>query len=133
MNTDYNKDALIARLADAVTKTVRARSLPMGTPEYTFAWNDANDALMAAAEWLAHAPVEIRLIARAGVETPYAEGDGWKITLTRHPLSGGRVVTLHTGTTSRVLGNLMGYARPDTAERRADAEAQRQWAREGTR
>lgn len=69
---------------------------------------------------------------------PYAQGvtSDWLIEIRRHPLSGGYQVYLEdrnprTGLTrGRVLGNSQGYARRESAERRADAEAQRRWAAE---
>jgi hypothetical protein len=64
---------------------------------------------------------------------PYAEGTNWSIEIVRHPISGGYQVfiderypppgQLHT----RVIGNKFGYARRETAERRAQQEADKRY------
>jgi hypothetical protein len=61
----------------------------------------------------------------------YAEGTDWSIDIVRHPLSGGYQVYIEERypprgqLRSRVIGNKLGYAKRETAERRAQQEADR--------
>jgi hypothetical protein len=63
----------------------------------------------------------------------YAAGDGWTIDIVRHPVSGGYQVYIEErdyrpampATRTRIAGNALGYARRETAEKRAAREAER--------